>query len=192
MRSVYMGSWVTLVAAASKDSGNGLFCQQNFATACAFKLGPDAGKLAGTWIASNETKSSTTDSKKEPLASRGWAFQESVLSRRIISFTFSQIRWGCLEFTDCEFRDLRTQLQSNELYEPAPLSPLAISLKDYSWTKLVAQYNENDFTFYSDKLAAFAGVAEEYSILNKFEPTQYAAGLLVARHLAAPNVVQSR
>lgn len=37
-----------------------------------------------------------------PLMSRGWAFQERLLSRRIIHFSESELVWECRELTTCE------------------------------------------------------------------------------------------
>ena len=43
-----------------------------------------------------------TDVDASPLSSRGWAFQERVLARRIIFFTSTQMYWQCGEGIHCE------------------------------------------------------------------------------------------
>ena len=42
------------------------------------------------------------DVDASPLSSRGWAFQERVLARRIIFFTSTQMYWQCGEGIHCE------------------------------------------------------------------------------------------
>jgi hypothetical protein len=41
-------------------------------------------------------------SPMEPLDYRGWAFQEKLISRRLLSFCSKEMEWDCLRCCDCE------------------------------------------------------------------------------------------
>ncbi|ROW02443.1 hypothetical protein VMCG_06100 [Cytospora schulzeri] len=52
-----------------------------------------------------------------PLLSRGWVYQERVLSRRVLHFGPKELLWECDEFCGCQCQRLDPQTSFKQLYE---------------------------------------------------------------------------
>jgi hypothetical protein len=111
-----------------------------------------------------------------PILTRGWIFQERFLSKRKVFYTPNQLVWECLETLTAEDGLLmdRTPLEAL-LNIPSPL--LGPDLYNY-WTDTAKAYSVLDFTFYSDRLIAIAGVARH---LARKTTVDYVAGIWVPR-----------
>lgn len=112
MFEYYSNAHVTLAAASSPDCDGGLFikkpCNRIILPNVSFG-GRDFGLFA------SETPSEMMDftdaatglggdvERKYPLLSRGWAFQERLVSPRVIYFTKSQLIWDC--YSGCAFEE---------------------------------------------------------------------------------------
>jgi hypothetical protein len=112
----------------------------------------------------------------EPLSSRAWAFQEYLLSPRILNYQTHQMAWEC---------------DSAKLYTSGPLHS-DMNRKRKRWEDFISQYTQRDLTFPDDRLIAlsgyvkmrFAGLRREAlkkmntaeTVSLKFEET-YLAGL---------------
>jgi hypothetical protein len=57
--------------------------------------------------------------RRFPLMSRGWAFQERLLSRRLLHFCDSELVWECREITTCECGGLGKQMSPAGTYDQA-------------------------------------------------------------------------
>lgn len=105
-----------------------------------------------------------------PLYKRGWAFQERILSSRIMHFSKVPF-WECGE-------DL--MIESQNQFPCFPTSQRQwLSMRDpsqtvYIWWKLVKLYTRCNLKFGSDKLPALSGVA---SALSKVIKQPYFAGI---------------
>ena len=94
MGDVYANSYVTLAATTSSNPRGGLVHQRN-------PLSVWPCRLTATWrcfvpgelIVSSGALS--RDSDMIPLCNRAWAFQEWLLSKRLIHFSNDQVRWEC-------------------------------------------------------------------------------------------------
>jgi hypothetical protein len=99
---------------------------------------------------------------------RTWAWQEKILSKRVVQFTSSEVKWQCGEASGCEF---------TTYLEPGKLSVLS-SPKGRGvhsqWYSLVCDYTERELTYISDRLPAMSGVA---SIIQNAISSDYLAGL---------------
>lgn len=108
MADIYQNSFLTLAATASSDGMGGLFSE-------AITVAPSDHELTGSqsltgfdgivvrtklqhW-AWQPTKASM---KLYPLLSRGWVFQERILSPRVLHFCKDELLWECREETICE------------------------------------------------------------------------------------------
>ena len=100
----------------------------------------------------HETKTKLDD---ESLTRRGWAFQERLLSQRLLHFGTNQMYWEC---------------QQKLLYEDgtsfeSPKTDLSTVMAQHAkgiagdWQRLVEKYAVREFTFEDDKLPAIAGLA---------------------------------
>ena len=104
------------------------------------------------------------------LSTRGWTWQENVLSTRIVHFTKTEIIWEC--------RSQQRFQNGATLKTSVGLACRFASAKDnieQYWKALVADYSKRDLTYESDRLPAISGVASELGtlILNG----QYMAGI---------------
>jgi hypothetical protein len=116
-----------------------------------------------------------------PLLTRGWAFQERLLSARLFHFSGRELIFECLQETKCQcgFIDpsnaFKRQLTDGKWKSSAPLSN---SKWIEAWWKLVENYSSLDLTVQSDRLQAFAGLAQRIEReLKESGETSYMAGI---------------
>ena len=120
-----------------------------------------------------------------PLLSRGWCFQERVLSKRLLECTYAEFTFECLESSHCE-------CESSIAPHPPPTLPVGrldpddrIRLTDRTttidkqrardiWRTIVHKYMTLDLSRSFDSLPAIAGFA---SALEPHIKSPYAAGL---------------
>ncbi|KAH7371492.1 heterokaryon incompatibility protein-domain-containing protein [Pyrenochaeta sp. MPI-SDFR-AT-0127] len=105
MGAVYANAYITLAATWAADGSGGLDSTRPSSNWIKFPCdGSDEAK-GHMWF-TDASWTSQTDIDKAPLNTRGWVFQEKMLSRRIIHFTFSQVYWECKKrFVGEEFED---------------------------------------------------------------------------------------
>jgi hypothetical protein len=103
------------------------------------------------------------------LESRGWTFQEKLLSRRYVQFDSKQIQWRCSS----------TMLSEDGLLDGMPETlrsltmPLSSSTPDEAfqiWKRLAEKYSSRRFTYESDRLPALAGITKCFESLCRDEP----------------------
>lgn len=143
------------------------------------KLPPD-GDLGyivrcGDWI---------QDIRQSPLNHRGWVMQERLLAPRVLHFSPEQVSWECGQLFSWEkapwcyshqapldddfdwmgYGIIGRNMQRVNLNHPR---------KPANWKSLVAEYTKCDLTKHSDRLVAFAGIAQRQAPVKG----QYVAGL---------------
>lgn len=109
MADIYQNSYLTLAATSSSSGSMGCFSKQS--TACQsrqFEVHSSAGRFEvykvlvrhqlSHWVVPPTLRSS----RENPLLSRGWAFQERVLSPRVLHFCKQELVWECGQDTVCE------------------------------------------------------------------------------------------
>ncbi|RYO90416.1 hypothetical protein DL763_005336 [Monosporascus cannonballus] len=120
-----------------------------------------------------------------PLASRGWSFQESVLSSRVLYYGKRQLYWRCrqgyqaadgvppgVRYPDSSHYPVFSTLLSSD-YRTFPDSfDVNRLLMDYY--EMVVSFSHRKFTYYSDKLPALSGVTQR---IHKVLGGKYLAGL---------------
>ncbi|KAH7018471.1 heterokaryon incompatibility protein-domain-containing protein [Microdochium trichocladiopsis] len=94
------------------------------------------------------------------LASRGWAYQERVLAKRIAHFSSEEIHWECHTLEQSESNSNR---QTYGLERPTVdmLDPNVHWDMHYNWCSLVTPYSSRKLTFPKDRLPALSGLAKE-------------------------------
>ncbi len=113
---------------------------------------------------------------KQPMRSRGWCFQDRILSCRMVDFTVKQLVWRCHELEACEtypvgfppkvkMAGLETgfSLKSQDPIITEDWVPNALSIA--KWEYLAQVYSEDFLTKPEDKLIALSGLAKEMSPL---------------------------
>jgi hypothetical protein len=95
------------------------------------------------------------------LSTRGWAWQENILSARLVHYTRSEIIWEC---------------RSQQQFENGAILRSSIGLAfrfaacqenmEYYWKTLVTDFSSRQLTYESDRLPAISGVAAEVQRLT--------------------------
>lgn len=107
-----------------------------------------------------------------PLLKRGWAFQERILSPRVLHFCDTEMIWECKEYTLCECGDCRSM--GKEEYHRILDHPSTAKLVK-QWEDLVEAYSDLALSYESDKLPALSGLAKQMARLRP--KARYLAGL---------------
>ncbi|EXJ62012.1 hypothetical protein A1O7_02444 [Cladophialophora yegresii CBS 114405] len=183
MGDVYANSHITIAATTSPNSEGGLLHKRS-------PLSVWPCRLTATWkcFQAGELVISTPDwadeTDLEPLASRSWAFQEWLLSKRLLHFGKDQVRWQCF----C--------LAASEIYHDGgsgdgggldaygiPTKGIIVRLVQDPrraadlWFQIREDYSQKELTNATDRLPALTGIARMvYRILNSPED-DYLAGI---------------
>lgn len=112
-----------------------------------------------------------------PLLKRAWAYQERLLSRRLLHFGRGELTWVCQEESICEcdaefFKrpDLMDSLNFTTAIESSDRTQLACL-----WRKVVEHYSLLSLTKETDILPALSGVAQK--LLQRQPNMRFVAGL---------------
>ncbi|KAJ4206644.1 hypothetical protein NW767_002930 [Fusarium falciforme] len=193
MASVYSQAYVTISATAAKDSSAGLKQDSMLKHPC---------EITPTWTGFEDSEMPTTTTMRlidrsafcdqvlsQPLFRRGWVFQEWILSPKTLHVASDQLWWtsasdmtsgGFASHETCEGFAFDVKQQFTRTM---PLGTLylmggksAESLRPV-WHQLLQDYLSRFFTFESDRLIAFAGIASLYQTLARVPPGSYLAGI---------------
>ncbi|OAG01323.1 HET-domain-containing protein, partial [Paraphaeosphaeria sporulosa] len=161
MAEVYSNSYITIAASASRNDTEGCFRS-------VYRIIEGKWTMAGSW----------------PLMQRAWAFQERLLSPRVLHLGPSELVWECQEHTRCECSEKDSQFDSPHLIRK---SEWCNGLRHHSqktaselWQKIVKEYSCRRLTFQRDVFPALSGIAKQ--LHQSFEgtsenPGTYLAGL---------------
>ncbi|KAM0240238.1 hypothetical protein ACHAP5_007974 [Fusarium lateritium] len=128
-------------------------------------------------------------SKKEPLYSRGWVFQEMHLSPRAILFNSQELTWVCNQDTQCECgATSKNSFGTKYIFGRVPKVPTYPSAMKgdmffkhgmYNWAWLIFTYSALRLTFEKDRLPALSGMAKAFQTSSSTEMKDdvYLAGL---------------
>jgi hypothetical protein len=114
------------------------------------------------------------------LSERGWAFQERVLSPRILHYTNLQLIWECREAYETEdglrmFNHNWEKLRTLCGVIAPRTSSIGRDLLLFKWYQDIVQpYSLRQFSFWTDRLVALAGLAED--LVTRLD-AGYVAGL---------------
>ena len=124
----------------------------------------------------------------KPLEDRAWAFQEWLLSKRLIHFSHDQARWECFCLAASQLYPEGVD-QDDDLHAGLTAKGIVISLSDGEsaidalWQRIREEYSEKQLTKATDKLAAFSGIARMAHKVLKSAPEEYCVGLWKPRLL---------
>jgi hypothetical protein len=158
MAAVYENAYFTIAATGSDGCSDRLFKTMEPVAdgSPAMQIGHSGFYVSRSWqhpwrIHSREAE----DWQLFPLLSRGWVYQERLLSRRFIYFTTNEVMWECRESRRCECRFEERRFKK----EPKP------GIRDLSWTEAVEYYTLLSPSKSSDRLPAIAGIAKRHHSL---------------------------
>ncbi|OMP84300.1 hypothetical protein BK809_0000307 [Diplodia seriata] len=173
MEAVYAGSAFTVAAAHSKNSEGGCFREVS-------PLGRSDSLISqdNNYTVLLKARSFCTAFENIPghcpLDSRGWVFQERMLSPRTLFFGRDEIHWECRKGVICAYEpDFEkphfpawlsyTPIKHNytkvRSLEKAPSPNDAIRQFQRLWVSVIEAYSRTNLSFAQDKLAAIAGLA---------------------------------
>ena len=118
----------------------------------------------------------------KPLGYRAWAFQEWVLSKRLIHFCKDQVRWECYCSAASEVHPHGADELDLNYYGLTSKSAMVELGKDAEsahalWERIRVDYSEKALTRATDKLAAFSGIARMVHKVLGLSEDNYLAGL---------------
>lgn len=174
MAAVYEGAHLTIAATAAANGNAG--CLRPFQPSERFEFQDTTYFVR--MVCNEHFEAIDPDGKRNvaPLTQRGWAFQESLLSKRLLHFGKNQLFWKCASrhasedgLMDHYEKDLSLPLRLSDSATPVGLRTfLETKSRDeryYSWHRLVEHYSARRFTYIKDKLAALAGIVSIFQTL---------------------------
>lgn len=187
MGGIYRGAILTIAASRSTSSDEGCFSRKKtskdpFAGYNCVESRLKNGETSRLYfepmigVTSSYVEPALFDSEvyDSPLSQRAWAYQERVLSRRMLYFGETQLHWEC---DHCRLS------QDNSLQEQKQLTRMSLNLKEPMDTKdvilrwywnAVEMYSKGRLTNPTDRLVAISAVAKA-TYLNRH--VKYFAGL---------------
>lgn len=170
MGHYYKRAWLTISAGMSDGGNKGLLEKRvaNGLSHIRLEMRHERGQIAPrvpVYFALDPIK----PSNQCPIRSRGWTFQEELLSRRYLSFETTQtyLRCGSILHHECGRQEDLLKIQS-------PFMEGERLLQYGGWSEIVMRYSSRNLTKTSDKLPALSGLAHEYQARWEDE---YCAGL---------------
>ncbi|KAL5313504.1 hypothetical protein ACEPPN_017924 [Leptodophora sp. 'Broadleaf-Isolate-01'] len=159
MAEIYGNAFLTIAAAAASDVHQGIFNERYIPKLFRMPYGPND---TYEYMTSGQN---VKDDKllAEPLARRSWAFQERLLSRRLVAYGTSQLFWQCRE-RQCIENGLehKVSVQVRNLFDEGVFRDKT-RFSDM-WHEIVSDYSSTDATYESDKLPALSGLAKTVQV----------------------------
>jgi hypothetical protein len=202
MKDIYGNSYLTIAATASKDGSGGLFVQRKNEAYCisltksrplechkstsqdsvALGVGCREVYFHGYELYPHGHEAYSHDSRMtEPLLRRAWAYQERILSQRVIQYTSEELIWECGTRTICEcgleeywasVDEEKKPFSIVKSYKKGRTNLPTRGFLTATWHKIISRYSSLNLTYPSDKLPAFSGIASFF-----VDPDKYFAGL---------------
>jgi hypothetical protein len=172
---VYSRAYLTIAAALAPDTHHGIFTRRAdpilpnviilYNSSCTLGV---IGHVSLGLICPKR------DVLTEPLARRGWAFQERLLSPRVFTYTTDQFAWECQNSAWSESGPWERANIYPEVITVLSWTTVPINVTANNWVKIVRGYTACSLTFEDDKLPALSGLASVYADETH---DQYLAGL---------------
>jgi hypothetical protein len=167
MAMTYGNAFLTIAASAAADSTEGCFRTARL-DSHSIKINKADGEEASLYVRRSLPHFNHShlirDNNLWPLMRRAWAFQERLLSPRVLHYGPQELVWECRETSRCEC--------SNAISIPRRQEPKIVwnsiskPLRDVNsfavWRHTVTEYTYCDLTFEKDRLPAIAGLTHQF------------------------------
>ncbi|KAL8695077.1 MAG: hypothetical protein Q9218_000355 [Villophora microphyllina] len=185
MDEIYEGAYLTLAATSAAMSTTGFLQPRNFPVAVrSFRDSIDPTIDSRYYLT---YKHSVLDpwafiEKETVWSTRGWTFQERLLSRRILHILPEEIVWECRTLDQTQSLEAPRSLDDRGYWiltkdeDPHGIGMPGHYAKYGRWYWIVRNYSPRRFTYDTDKLPALSGLARLFKRLYVPED-QYIAGL---------------
>ncbi|KAG4413989.1 hypothetical protein IFR04_012856 [Cadophora malorum] len=170
MGDIYKNAYLTLGATASSDGAGGLFIDRD-GDILNITI-PNSDPLHKVSLKARRRRlhaSLLPPPHGEPLSSRAWAWQERLLSRRIVHFGSQELIWECKSGSGCECGI------EGVLDDAKSTFHLVVDVPGWNtqlWRGLLESYTQLELTYDTDRLPALSGIASQV-----FSRSGYLAGL---------------
>ena len=175
MCSVYQGALLTIAAASSSSGRGGLLYE------------PPTHRITRTTPNGPYTlfgRESIRHKEKEyPLLTRGWAFQERLLSPRTLYFGSKELLWECRGSRTCQCGESVSSHIGGDVSKVYQTTTAGAASLDggrliSQWHRLVSRFSQLRLSYEKDVLPATSGPAAQVTEIRRLrEPTTYHAGL---------------
>ena len=177
MSEVYQGAIFTIAATAAVDSSFGLYTEiQPVHEGMELSALTNQGDCQGTYI--RAPLHHAKDPTHRPLTSRGWVFQERMLSPRVLHFDRQELIWECTRETmrECKYgTDVTSRwVKMRRTFQLSHLRTLEKGTVHRRWHKAVEQYSLLLLSREHDILPAISGIAKRLQLVTG---SAYLAGL---------------
>lgn len=189
MASIYANAWLTIAAAAARDSTIG--CLPKHTGSQEYSLPPKSadGEPRRVYARRLRTPFHSRDhlrkvSNKLPLFQRAWVFQERILAKRVLYMCEDEMMFECFANVRCECsridtENIRQTVKKTDYmgikyhfqglvhqwslygYGLASIFQFRPTGILETWDNLVHQYARRKITYHRDRLPGFAGIAEK-------------------------------
>ena len=170
MQDIYAGSSITIAATDAAASSTGCFptAPARLDKADVFLTITDTehDSRAIVRVQPNDIRISA---KSSVLNTRGWIFQELVLSHRTVHCMHSGLHWECKSEFRTETGLVFDRSSKHESIVPALPHETQI-LTNKTWWKWIEDYSARRFTFPTDRLPALSGIVQYYQMVTKDVP----------------------
>ncbi|KAF1990533.1 HET-domain-containing protein [Aulographum hederae CBS 113979] len=187
MASIFGAALLTISATASQNCNSGCGISTIFEGASAFPRAPKKstsapiapGSIRGLSLRYPHVEADKKLFHFSPLHDRGWIFQESLLSRRMLHLTPNQFWWQCRTLIDSEDGFVYSREPQTRIGIAGSILPLAdfsSVVKDKTndpfrsanglWWDVVRDFTQRRFTQPSDNYAGLAGVMKMFQSLS--------------------------
>jgi hypothetical protein len=197
MSRIYRNANVTIAAALAADSDQGFLHDREFASAVPGETVPRLPfRCSTSAIGSVGLLKLTPTRFRDPVTTRGWTFQEQMLSPRLLIYGTLGVYWQCLESSsepeDKDWMNSAGRLsrgwmvsvrQILHAHGTAGLLPNNTDTED-KWEKIVEEYSSRLLTYPHDKLPALSAIAAGFGAPH----TRYVAGALTESTRQTPPV----
>ncbi|KAK3946859.1 heterokaryon incompatibility protein-domain-containing protein, partial [Pseudoneurospora amorphoporcata] len=85
-----------------------------------------------------------------PLNTRGWAMQEEILSKRVVTYTAQELQWTCHLLSTCECGYLSHSVDLGQTISVNSISNRREAF--FEWAKIIEAYSGQSLTYRKDKL----------------------------------------
>lgn len=183
MPRIYGNAYVTICAASAKschegflhDRANRFIMELEMRYAC-----PD-GSIGNIRLSQNEPEEQILDREfDDAIDARGWAFQERILSPRLLEYGTKQMRWHCASAIHYDGGNTNTNIFASmikySLVHRTVIDNPKADLIDVVgwWGQAVDEYSRRSLSLPADRLIACAAIAQRVATQHNLT---YAAGL---------------
>lgn len=157
MATVYSMSKITIIATGAASSYDGFLKRDVNSAWLDSPFVPPTRLVAQMYCTSgfHTNRRLHRPESSDPIDSRGWTYQEELLSTRMLRFTREDVQWQCKTHSACVCGQPSWNEESHQLERESSRPP--------DWRDLLPHFSHRSFTFAVDRLPALAGLAQKYA-----------------------------